>query len=51
MDNKIVSLDTFAAAKANITKNQIKSVEDEIKAMVSDMDLTIDAMQEQNEAE
>ena len=49
--DKVISFDSFAAAKAEITKNQLKSIEDEIKGMISDMDLTIDAMREQNEAE
>ena len=49
--DKIVSFSNFAAAKVEIAKNHLKSIEDEIKGMISDMDLTIDAMQEQNEAE
>ena len=49
--DKIISFGDFAAAKAEITKNQLKSIEDEIKAMISDMDFVVDAMIEQNEAE
>ena len=51
MDNKIISFGDFAVTKANITKNQIKSIEDEIKAMIYEMDFTLDAMIEQNDAE
>ena len=47
--DKIISFESFAAAKAEITKNQLKSIEDEIKAMISDMDFVVDAMIEQNE--
>lgn len=49
--DKIISFDSFAAAKVEIAKNHLKSIEDEIKVMISDMDLVIDAMQEQNDAE
>jgi len=51
MNNKIVSFESFAAAKAEITKNQLKSIEDEIKSIVDEMDFMVDAMIEQNEAE
>ena len=49
--DKIISFDSFAAAKVEIAKNQIKSIEDEIKAMIYEMDFTLDAMIEQNDAE
>ena len=49
MDNKIISFDSFAAAKVEIAKNHLKSIEDEIKAMIPDMDFVVDAMIEQNE--
>lgn len=51
MNNKIISFESFAAAKAEITKNQLKSIEDEIKSIVYEMDFTLDAMREQNDAE
>lgn len=49
MNNKIVSFGDFAAAKAEITKNQLKSIEDDIKSIIYEIDFVVDAMREQNE--
>ena len=49
--DKVISFDSFVAAKANMTKNKLKSIEDELKSIVYEMDFMVDALREQNEVD